>query len=77
MRYIPHRSRVSHTSFRKLPIGAAYYIASDGTGPFVKLGGHTKLSANSMPQTTPTQTAIADNRIDTIRVDRFFRREQS
>ena len=77
MRLVPRRTRVSHTTFAKLPNGAAYYIAGDGTGPFVKLGSNVRLSANSNPQTTPVQTAVADRRIDTLKVDRFFRREQS
>lgn len=76
MQLVPRRTRVSHTSFKKLPIGAAYYLSAT-SGPFHKMGQNLKLTAGTDPQTTPTLTAIPDVSVDVIRVDRFFRREQS
>lgn len=73
---IPRRSKVSRTTFKKLPNGAAYYLPGV-TGPFHKMGAHVRLTPSVLPQTTPTLTAVADTTVAVIRVDKYFKRAQS
>jgi len=76
MNLVPRRSRISRSVFKKVPNGSPYYL-SDGTGPFIKLGHHLQAGIDTLPQDDPTVTVVADSSVDVIRLDQFFRREQS
>lgn len=76
MNLVPRRSKVSRSIFRKIPNGSPYYL-SDGTGPFVKLGHHLNAGIDTVPQDDPTVTVVSDNSVAVIKLDQFFRREQS
>lgn len=76
MNLVPRRSKVSRSIFRKVPNGSSYYL-SDGTGPFVKLGHHLQAGIDTIPQEDPTVTVVPDNSVAVIRLDQFFRQEQS
>ena len=76
MAYVYRRTRVSRTTFRTLPNGGIYYSGAGTSGPFVKTGRRRILAANSDPQQSPLQTAIADTSIRIVKVDKFPMRSQ-
>ena len=78
MNTVPRRTRVSRTTWKKLPNGAPYYVGSNSAGVFMKAGGpHNKFQTNVTPQTDPALVNMPDNTIEVIRIDRFFFRQQS
>lgn len=78
MTLVPHRTKVSYSTFKKLPLGAAYYLASDRTGPFVKMGPRLILPVDEIPQVDPSLDAGPANiNTSVIRADGVFKREAS
>jgi hypothetical protein len=71
MSMVRNSSKVSLTTFKKLPMGAIYYLAADGTGPFVKISRTARLATNSKPQTSPSGTAVANTSVSVIQVTKF------
>lgn len=52
------RSRVSRTTFNRLPNGAIYFDAS-GNGPYVKMNRTARMTANTQPTTNPVGTTVS------------------
>lgn len=71
MSRVYHRKLVSHSTFRKLPFGAVYWLGSNtATAPLVKVGRAAKAGAFSTDKIT--QTAVADTSVDVVRVPDVF-----
>lgn len=61
------RTKVSRSTFRKLPQGALYWVASAvNVAPSVKVGRHAK--AGALANGAITQTAVADATVAVVRV---------
>lgn len=69
---VQRRSRVERIPFRKLPFGAIYYLATGGTGPFVKAARREILTTDTSPDTNGyTRTAVSDVSVITKKVTKF------
>jgi hypothetical protein len=69
---VPRRTKVHRQQFKKLANGTIYYLASDDTGPFVKTGRRTRLTANTPPEQEVGQTTLADTSVVVKRVSGFL-----
>ena len=71
------RTRVSRSTFKKLPRGASYLLASAvNTAPSMKIGGHRAMTAFVTDHLTPLPPSpnVADATVAVVRVPEYFTR---